>query len=386
VATIAFHDPRLSSTAGGGESVTLQLISALLDEGHDVTAVTRSGPYSALFEGSVVRMPQLRCVAIEVAAAGIDSLPRDAVLPRRLWATDRLAPDSLLFNLATRRFYEHRRFDLIVVSFVLDLALLASADRVLFNVFGLPPSSDIARLERPLLDRCAGFTFASAFVKREFQRLFNSADEGKPGLVVHASIHPAFFQRFAGGADHAYDVAFAGRLLKRKGVDILLDAVWWLRRHRGRVLRLAVAGDGPERVSLESHAVELGIASQVQWMGSLSPDEVALLLANSGVFAYPSVEPESFGCSNLEAMACGVPVVTTNLGGTTEYLRPGQNALACEPRSMESLALALEAVLADSALRGRLAAEGRLTARQFHPSRISPLWVTAFEGVLPAAR
>lgn len=378
MALIAFHDPRLSSTSGGGETVTLQLISLLLRAGHDVTAVTRKSLRSRLFEQAIEREPRLRCIEIEMEAGGVNEILTNDALAARIWNCDRLAPESLQFNLASRTFYERKRFDLVVVSFIPDLALLSTSDRILLNVFGLPPDEAIATLERPLLNRASQLTFASHYIKRQFQELFRMSPGIDPGPVIHASLQSAFFEQVT-TAGKDFDACFVGRLVRRKGLHTILEAMVWLKCNRQREITLAIAGDGHEREALESKAREFEIAQQVKWFGAVGPEAVVRIMRRSRTFVYPTLEPESFGCSNLEAMACGVPVITTNLGGTSDYVRPGHNALVCQPGSAESLAHAIELVIDDKQGAQYLRAEGKATARMFHPSRITPRWLKLFD-------
>lgn len=379
MAAIAFHDPRLSSTSGGGETVTLQLVAFLLAAGHDVTVVTRKAPRSPVFEATVRVEARLQVFEVEdLAEAG--RLALDDSLGRRMWSSDRLAPQSLGFNIATRNYYESHAFDLVVVSFIPDLALLATRAPVLLNIFGLPPNRDIASRERPLLDRCRRISFASTYTKREFLRLFGLEGQNDPGPVCHASVQLPFFDQEPNG-ETEFDACFIGRLTTRKGLYPIVEAVAWL-AGQGRRVTLAVAGAGQERHALAKKAQQLGIAPQMTWLGALGPADVVRTLDRSRCYLSPSLEPEAFACGNLEAMARGVPVITTNLGGTTDYVRPGENALTCDSGSASDMARAIDRVLADSDVRARLRAEGQATAGRFHPSQVAPRWLTVFDEAL----
>ena len=378
---IAFHDPRLSSTSGGGEAVTLQLAVLLLDAGHDVTVVTRQADRSGLFQAAVASRPNLRVVEID-STPPASGAPRDGNSSRiALRRADRLAPEALDFGVASEPFYRSNRFDLVVVSFVLDVAALSAGAPVLLNVFGLPPDRAVAAVERPLLDHCSAFTFASGYVERRFRELFALPANAEVGPVVHAPVHPTFFE--TGVKDSLqFDACYAGRLVKRKGLYTVLEALAWLRRNEGLSVTLAIAGDGPERRSLEEAATTLAVANQLSWMGAVGPEAVAGILRRSALFLYPTLEPEAFGCSPVEAMACGVPVITTNLGGTTDYVRPERNAIVCAPDDPESLARTMSRILSNRALAASLAAAGLDTARQFHPSATAARWLDVVTEVL----
>jgi len=379
LASIAFHDPRLSSTSGGAETVTLQLISLLLGAGHQVAVVTQKAKRSRLFEECVARYSQLDCTEIEISDAAAKALPEDDPTVRDIRNCDHLGLESLCFNVAAQGFYHTHSFDVVVVSFIPDLALLQTQGRILLNVFGLPPNEEIALLERPLLERCHAMTFASHYTKQEFGAMFRMGDRDL-GPVVHASVGLDFFD-YQSRHGKEFDGCFAGRLTSRKGVHTILEAVDWAKRNVGRKISVAIAGDGPERQGLRIRATELGVAEQITWLGAIGGREVADVIDRSRCYLFPSLLPEAFGCGNIEAMARGVPVITTNLGGTSDYVRAGENALICAPASAESLGQAIERVLENPDLGLRLARAGLATASDFHPSKVGAKWLKVFASI-----
>ncbi len=108
-----------------------------------------------------------------------------------------------------------------------------------------------------------------------------------------------------------FDLIYVGRLLGHKRVDDLLDAVSRLDAE-GLTLSCAIVGVGPERARLEALAVSLGVSEQVHFYGALEQHaDVYGLIKSSGVFVLPSVR-EGFGLVVVEALACGIPVITTD--------------------------------------------------------------------------
>ena len=383
MASILFHDPRLSSIAGGGETVTLQLVGLLATAGHDVTILTKRAPHSQIYDEAARRLPNVKFVEID---APVFDKPADVLtenFTQELWRSDRLAPESIAFNVAARAFYG-AKFDLCVVSFILDLAGLDARGPVLLNVFGLPPDAAIAALERPLLDQCSGFTFASHYVRREFHSLFGLQHGRGAGPVIHASIHDAFFEARPPLAKR-YEVCYAGRLVRRKGIHVLLRAIAWLKQNAHLAVSAAIAGDGSESASLRALAVELEIERQVEWLGAVGTAELIRVLDQSRTFAYPTLKPEAFGCSNLEAMARGVPVITTNLGGTADYVEPDVNALVCECDSPQSLGGRIAELLTSAEVAQEIGRNARITAERFHSTGTSDRWLKAFDDLLRRA-
>ena len=99
--------------------------------------------------------------------------------------------------------------------------------------------------------------------------------------------------------------------------------------------RLVMIGDGPERVDAEDETRRLGVEASVSFLGKI--DDIAPLLASADLFLLPS-ETESFGLSALEALASGVPVVCTRVGGLPEVVRDGETGFLCEVGDVEGMA------------------------------------------------
>jgi sugar transferase (PEP-CTERM/EpsH1 system associated) len=124
------------------------------------------------------------------------------------------------------------------------------------------------------------------------------------------------------------------------------------------VARLLIVGDGPERGALEALAAELELREHVIFAGE-RPD-VARLLGAMDVFALPSLS-EGTSLTLLEAMASGLPVVATAVGGTPEVVADGQTGFLVPPRDPAALAEALKQTLADQDAARRMGSAGRQT-------------------------
>ncbi|WP_286878728.1 glycosyltransferase family 4 protein [Methanoculleus sp. UBA413] len=138
---------------------------------------------------------------------------------------------------------------------------------------------------------------------------------GVPGPVpvVPNGIDLARIAAIAPAAESS-DVIFTGRLIREKNVDVLLRALVPVREEVPD-LRALVVGDGPERPALERLARDLGLAGAVRFTGFLPRyDDVIAAMKASRVFVLPSTR-EGFGIAALEAMACGLPVVTADHPG-----------------------------------------------------------------------
>jgi len=163
-----------------------------------------------------------------------------------------------------------------------------------------------------------------------------------------------------------------GQLQRLKGVDHLLRAFAKVATTHATAICL-VAGDGSERGSLESLATALGIADRVHFLGFL--DEPAPLIAALDAYAAPSLS-EGLGTATTEALALGIPVVATEVGGTGEQIEDGVTGLLVPPGDDEALAAALERLLDDHALASRLARAARedVAARHRSSDALETTW------------
>lgn len=152
-------------------------------------------------------------------------------------------------------------------------------------------------------------------------------------------------------------VITVSRLVEKNGMDDLITAIGLLRQRQVSV-NLLVVGSGPLEAALRAQAVRLGLEKTVHFIGFVEHAQLSILLQFSQVFARPS-RSEGFGLAFVEAMAAGVPVVATAVGGIPDFIRDGENGLLCRPNDPSHVADAIGRLLRDDALRKRLVANAR---------------------------
>ncbi|MES9899027.1 MAG: glycosyltransferase family 4 protein [Sedimenticola sp.] len=156
---------------------------------------------------------------------------------------------------------------------------------------------------------------------------------------------------------------FAGRLVEKKGVDCLLDAMPEILMDFPSC-HLLIAGDGPNRKQLVSRAEELGISASVQFHGRYRNEELPQLYARADIAAFPfqvarDGDQEGLGLVTIEAMGCGLPVVVSNLPAVHDVIKHEENGLLCPTRDHSCLARAIKHLLSDEADALRIAKQGR---------------------------
>jgi glycosyltransferase involved in cell wall biosynthesis len=146
------------------------------------------------------------------------------------------------------------------------------------------------------------------------------------------------------------------RLVPRMGLESLLDSVA-LMAARDPTVQLAVIGDGELRDSLRARRYSLGIADRVEFLGRLSDQEVLEWYQAADVFILPTIAYEGFGMVTAEALACGTPVVGTDVGATAELLReaPGSKLIPPEDpqRLAEAVSQLMDSTMLDDDVRSR---------------------------------
>jgi glycosyltransferase involved in cell wall biosynthesis len=141
--------------------------------------------------------------------------------------------------------------------------------------------------------------------------------------------------------------------------------------------RLVVIGDGPEHGALAQQLADLGLEASVQLLGALASDqEVRAWYQRASIFCLPSIQ-EGFGIVFLEAMASGLPVVSTTATAIPEVVPHGQAGLLVPPRDPQALAAAIVSLLDDAALQERCRRFGRQHARGFSWDRVAATFLAA---------
>ncbi|HEY8543633.1 MAG TPA: glycosyltransferase [Acidimicrobiales bacterium] len=199
--------------------------------------------------------------------------------------------------------------------------------------------------------------------------------------VVPCGVDPAVFrprgERLrlgapAGGSPCRYRVVVVSRLVPRKGIDDVIRALPQLPEVElvvagGPADRRALAAD-PEARRLRSIAAACGVERRVRLLGGLPRGMVPALLRSADVVvSAPWYEP--FGIVPLEAMACGVPVVATAVGGMLDTVRPGRTGLLVGPHDPDGIAAAVGRLLANPSLRHRMGEEAVAVVRELYTWR-----------------
>jgi colanic acid/amylovoran biosynthesis glycosyltransferase len=162
-------------------------------------------------------------------------------------------------------------------------------------------------------------------------------------------------------------IVAVGRLVPKKGLTHLVEACRQL-KGAGRTFECVIVGNGEERENLERQIAEADLREEVVLAGALSHQDTLGLLQSATICALPCIvapdgDRDGLPTVLLEALALGVPVVSTTVSGVPEIVEEGDSGLLVPPADAAALMRALELLLSSAALRARLALGGTLRAQ-----------------------
>ncbi len=187
----------------------------------------------------------------------------------------------------------------------------------------------------------------------------NGIDAGRMACPDSADDLALFRRRWA--LDSERIILFVGRLVREKGVEVLIDAMPRVVAACPEARAIVVGGGGSE--GLAQRAKGAGVGEKMVFAGFLPDEDLARLYRVADVAVFPSLY-EPFGIVVLEALAAGVPVVTSDIGGFREIVRHNETGIHTWADNPESLAWGICRVLSDPALAARLGSQGPEEVRQ----------------------
>jgi len=344
----------LPPPSGGMANQTLQLANLLAADGHTVETIQVNAPYRPAWVGS---LPVVRALA--------RLLPYLALL----W---RAAGRVQLFHVMANSGWSWHLFAAPVVW----IARLRGCP-VVINYRGGEADNFMRRSQawvRPSMLRASAVIVPSGFLQAVFGR-YGVATQVVPNIIN--------LERFA-GAPAAETRPL--QLLVARNLEQIYDNATALRafaivRARRPEAQLTIAGSGPLRAELEQLAAELGVAEAVTFTGRVENAGMAALYRGADIMLNPSLIDNTPN-SVLEALASGVAVVSTNVGGVPYLVEDGRTALLVPPASPEAMAAAVLRLAAEPALAASLRQAGQHMVQQFAWQNVRPRLLDVYHASL----
>ena len=333
---------------GGSEQQALNLAAGLVKEGISVSVLTRRIKGLPLYE-KIMNVPVYRnIITIQ-------------------W--QKLFGISYILSVFWFLYRERHSYDIIhchiAQGFHSIVAILFKSlfkKKVIIKVAATGPISDFVMMKKVI--------FGNSFLEKlkNADRIITICSQSEKEALQEGFL-PTTVMQIQNGVDVQYfkpllsdrkkhnRILFIGRLDYLKGVHNLIQAFNGL-IEEGMNAYLEIVGDGPDREKLENLARDLDINDYICFRGEIKG--VVSLLQESTMFVLPSL---SEGLSNviLEAMACGLPVVSTRVGGTTDIIQDGINGMLVEPDNVGQLSNTMKQLLKNKKLTEQLGNEARKT-------------------------
>lgn len=333
----------LAPPAGGMAGQTLQLAELLRGEGASVEIVQTNAPYRPAW-----------AAAVPVVRAGFRLVP----YLLRLWNV--IGRSDVVHVMANSGWSWH-----LFAAPAIRVAAWRGTP-VVVNYRGGEARPFLERSQasvRRTMRLASRLIVPSGFLQRVFAD-FGMEAQVVPNVVDLSRFSPATLPRAPGP-----------HLVVTRNLEPIYDNATAIRafaavRQRFPSARLTIAGSGPELRALQSLASELGVDGAVEFAGRLDRDQVAELYRRADLVLNPSTA-DNMPNSVLEAMASGVPVVSTNVGGVPFILRQEQTGLLVEPAQPDAMARASLALLESPQEAARLAAAARRDVQQYTWAAVS---------------
>ena len=355
--TVAVVGP-LPPPSGGMANQTRQLTELLRAADAEVAFVQTNAPYRPLWAASL---------------PGLRALFRLAPYLCALWRT--MSQSKVVHLMANSGWAWH-----LFAAPAIWIARFRGVP-VVVNYRGGEAAQFLARsqaLVRFSMRRAVGLIVPSAFLQEVFAR-FGMTATIVPNIIDLARFKPR--DAFRAGSAH---------LVVARNLEPLYDnataiLAFKIVQSRWPAARLTIAGSGPEEQQLRQLAESLGLSDLVQFAGRLERDAMAMLYRSADIVLNPSLA-DNMPNSVLEALACGVPCVSTNVGGVPYLVQDRVTAMLVPPADPAAMALACQEILQSDDLRRQLSAAGLEEVQRYTWERVAPLLASAYRQAIAGAR
>lgn len=231
------------------------------------------------------------------------------------------------------------------------------------------------------INQSDGVTSVSEYLKQETLNMFSIKNEIEviPNFIDFTRFRKTDKDHFkkAIAPDGEKIISHISNFRKVKRVEDVIKCFALI--HKEIPCKLLLIGDGPERNHMENLCRTLGLCDEIRFLGK--QDAVEELLAISDLFLLPS-SSESFGLAALEAMACEVPVISSNIGGLPEVNIHGETGYLCDVGDVETMARYAVDLLTNDELHNTFKSNALAKANEFHIDTILPMYERYYEKVI----
>lgn len=287
-----------------------------------------------------------------------------------------------------------RHYDLVYVHLIthasIPIRMVAAVKKLplIFNIHGedllvkTPLAKKLLRIATPLLYKAKAIVVPSYYFKRLTLGTFPDIPADKVIVSASGGVKDAFYRRKEAETDSVFTLGYVSRIDRGKGWDTLLAAVGILNGKGVRVHAILIGG-GLEENKMQKQVIRNKLYN-VECVGPIAYDDLPRFYRKMDLFVFPTRLEESLGLVGLEAMAAGVPVIASEIGGISDYLRPGENGLFFTPGDEADLADKIGLFLSfPQAIRDRMSGNAYVTAEKYRAATVSSaLFAAIFQNAM----
>lgn len=218
-------------------------------------------------------------------------------------------------------------------------------------------------LEKKIENSVTSFTI-SDFNKKFIENKLKDSDLSKKVVVNRCGVNIRDFYPSREQSGGTVNILSIGRLVPKKGFGVLVKALKSIEKDHCKDFICRIVGDGPDREMLESQIANSGLSGKIKLLGAKKQNEIKEYLSSSDMFVLPCIPSDDGDMDGIpvvlmEAMASGIPVISTSLSGIPELVIDGKTGLLCEPGDEYELATKIMNLIDSRKLRDELGIKAR---------------------------
>lgn len=361
------HAPRVTYYQGGAERYILSLLIMLSRKNYPVSLLAYDAPQKT--EWFIDFVNKFRGKIYLLKSVKMDnnfSKFRNAATPF-LWDKE-----SKIFGNDAKKFYKKNKISAIISHYAADCLYLPINIPIFLHLHGLPDKK--RSIENLAIKRPEKIIAVSNYVAKGWKRLHKI---NKKMFVVPNGI---FLNKKRVPYRKNNDLIYAGRLIKIKGVDVLLRALSKL-QNENLFLKTLIIGDGPEKGNLVNLAKKLKLKNIV-FLGKIADSKMFRHLSSTKISIFPSYKREGIMTSLLEASNSKVAIIASDSCSNREFIVPYINGLLFKEKNFEKLADCIKLAFMNECLREKMIVNSFKTLKKFtweaQAKKLSDIYFNAF--------
>ncbi|MBN2042147.1 MAG: glycosyltransferase family 4 protein [Spirochaetes bacterium] len=196
-------------------------------------------------------------------------------------------------------------------------------------------------------------------------------------LPFHPPVLPRISRKELNLKDDDFIVITCGRLVARKAMDVVINA---LSKVNSEKIKFLIMGDGPEKENLKQLAEKLNLDKKVIFLGFVDEAVKFKYYNTADIFALTSLH-EGFGIVYMEAMFCGLPIVCSNNGGQTDFLKNGKNAVVIDVGDTAACAKGIQELMENKTLYSAMSRNNKKDVENFYAKQVAERYIQIFRNV-----